>query len=189
MKQVVMRSSLPIAAGCLLALALLFWLGRGWHARSHEPQRLRQAAERLLLAFEESDRGKFRAGVSRAYRDGLGHDRENACARLMELRAEFGTFALDPALADPQVAGATGEIELTIRDFRFDGGPLAAPLAGEIRNVGLLGRPLRTRWRREGFWPGRWRLVELLLPPEFSLPADYRPELPLRRQLGAGMMP
>lgn len=189
MKQVSVPRGAGLVVLLLLAAGILVWAGRGWQARSQEPERLRHVAHQLLENLETNDRGQLRRLVSRDYADQLGHDRESACARIMELRGEFGRFDLDFAVGPPAVATNGGTITVTLNDFDADGGPLAAPLAGQLRQIGVWRTPLTTRWQREGFWPGRWRLVELVLPPELQMPAGYQPDTPLREQLRASVVP
>lgn len=149
--------------------ALVAWLlSQGVTAESQ----VRHRAEGFRRALADGRSAKAWHMVSTDYRDQWSMDRDQIGSALRDVSRQFLTLRLE--WADPQLAaGADGAVALTTMP-RLDGraiSPIGEMMLSAARQ---LDQPFTFHWKKEGWWPWTWRLVNIT-NPALELPSGYTP--------------
>ena len=166
----------PLVIGLVIGLLVMAIVG----ARHYAPERTvarKQAA--LLEAIEKRSGSRLRTLLARDYLDQWEFDREDAATALLDVGSQFLILAVKPIDSRTEIVRGEATVTAMVR-VSGSGGPIAQTV---IRRANRLEEPFVFTWRKQGFWPGSWRLERIENP---GLPPDlygYEPG-DIRRRLG-----
>lgn len=110
--------------------------------------------------------------VSKSYRDQWGMDRDQIGSAFRDVSRQFLTLRVE--WADPQfAAGPNDTITLTTKP-KLDGKSISPIGEVMLSTARRLDQPFTFHWKKEGWWPWTWRLVNIT-NPDLELPAGYSP--------------
>ena len=158
---------LPLVAGLVILFGLTTISVIHW-----SPKRVverKQAA--LITALEGRSQRKLNRLVSPGYEDRWGFNRDDIITSILDVGSQFFVLAVIPSETEfafeKRAATVTSKLEIS-----GSGSPVAHQA---IRIATRLKEPFRFSWRKESFWPGAWKLVQL---ENRDLPGDlygYQP--------------
>lgn len=149
--------------------ALVVWLlSQGVTAESQ----VRHRAEGFRRALADGRSAKAWNMVSPDYRDQWTMDRDQIGSALRDVSRQFLTLRLEwtEARYDRTPDGA---IALTTTP-RLDGKPLTPIGEMMLSTARRLDQPFTFHWKKEGWWPWTWRLVNIT-NPSLEIPDGYSP--------------
>lgn len=149
--------------------ALVVWLlSQGVTAESQ----VRHRAEGFRRALADGRSAKAWNMVSTDYRDQWTMDRDQIGSALRDVSRQFLTLRLEwtEARYDRTPDGA---IALTTTP-RLDGKPLTPIGEMMLSTARRLDQPFTFHWKKEGWWPWTWRLVNIT-NPSLEIPDGYSP--------------
>lgn len=160
-----------------LAAVVVWLVSQGVTAESQ----VRHRAEGFRRALADGRSAKAWHMVSPDYRDQWGMNRDQIGSALRDVSRQFLTLRLD--WVDPIVGDAgDGTIALTTTP-RLDGKPITPIGEMMLSTARRLDQPFTFHWKKEGWWPWTWRLVNIT-NPALELPEGYAPGMFSDQRLG-----
>jgi hypothetical protein len=151
-----------------LAAAVAWLLSQGVTAEGQ----VRHRTEEFRRALAEGRSAKAWHMVSPAYRDQWGMDRDQIGSALRDVTRQFLTLRVE--WVNPRfAAGPDGTLTHTATP-RLDGKSITPVGELILSTARQLDEPFTFHWKKEGWWPWTWRLVNIT-NPALELPAGYSP--------------
>lgn len=149
--------------------ALVVWLlSQGVTAESQ----VRHRAEGFRRALTDGRSAKAWNMVSAEYRDQWSMDRDQIGSALRDVSRQFLTLRLEWTEARFDRL-PDGTMALTTTP-RLDGKPLTPIGEMMLSTARRLDQPFTFHWKKEGWWPWTWRLVNIT-NPSLDIPDGYTP--------------
>lgn len=149
--------------------AFVAWLlSQGLTAESQ----VRHRAEGFRRALTDGRSAKAWNMVSTDYRDQWAMDRDQIGSALRDVSRQFLTLRLEWSDARYD-RSPDGSIALTTTP-RLDGKPLTPIGEMMLSTARRLDQPFTFHWKKEGWWPWTWRLVNIT-NPALEIPDGYTP--------------
>jgi hypothetical protein len=110
--------------------------------------------------------------VSTTYEDQWGLNRDQIGSALRDITRQF--LSLQVEWIDPQVSAGPDATVIYTATMRLNGRSLTPVGEMMLSLTRQLDQPFSFHWKKEGWWPWTWRLVNIT-NPALELPDGYRP--------------
>jgi len=141
---------LVLAALFLAIVSVLFYWRPSWHC-----QRQQSA---LIEAIEDNNEKQLQQIISRDYRDRWDFNREGIILTIRDVRSQFVSMSVTPR---EQRFSRSGKKAVFESRFFLDGIVKGPGGAGARQQINQLEDPMVFTWRRTGFLPSSWQLVQI----------------------------